>query len=89
MDFHDLNAEQRKAHDMILRACISEDISSTNGGEGLKRLQILLGAGGTGKSFVIASVITTLSKRYNWSTGNYSIHATTGKAATSIVGSTI
>ena len=46
MNFHDLNAEQRKGHDLIVRACISEDISSMDGGEGLGRLQILLGAGG-------------------------------------------
>ena len=52
-------------------------------------LQILMGAGGTGKYFIINDAITTLSQRYNWTYDKYSIHDTTGKSATSIGGSTI
>ena len=89
VSIQDLNKEQRLAHDMIVRACAADELSITDGGDGIGRLQILLGAGGTGKSFVIDAVITTLSQRYNWTDDKYSIHATTGKAATSIGGSTI
>ena len=34
--------------------------------------------------FVTDALITTLSQRYNWNYEKYLIHATTGKAATSI-----
>ena len=87
----DLNAKQRIAHDMMVRACAIDegDESETEGGTEIGRLQILLGAGGTGKSFVIDAVITTLADKYGWNDEQFSIHATTGKAATNIGGTTI
>ena len=51
------------------------------------KLQILLGAGGTGKSYVIDSVITKLKEEHNWKENDYSIYVTTEKAATNVDGS--
>lgn len=52
---------------MIVKACLDKDEgckSSTDGGEGIGRLQILLGEGGTGKSYSIDAVITTLMNEH-------------------------
>lgn len=90
--YNDLNQEQKQAHDMIFKACqdLQEGIeSSTDGGEGIGRLQLLLGKGGTGKSFNLNAVITSLKSRLNFSRENYSKHGTTGIAATNINGTTI
>ena len=75
---------------MIVASCLQlSKESSTDSGNGIGCLQILLGEGGCAKSFVIDSVITTLTSDYSWSKEEYSIYATTGKAATSIGGSTV
>ena len=47
---------------MIVHTCVAEEISTNYGGKGSGRLQIFLGAGGTGNLFVVDSVITTLSQ---------------------------
>ena len=84
-----LNNRQKKAHDMIESSCLQgENESSTDGGDGIGRLQILLGAGGCGKSHVIDAVLTTLTSTHHWTYEDFSVHATTGKAATNIWGST-
>ena len=41
-----LNDLQKKAHDMIVTACTQESPSKTDGGDGIGRLQLLLGSGG-------------------------------------------
>jgi len=53
----------------MIRACtIGEDEESeTDRGTVIGRLQVLLRAGGTGKSFIIDVVITTHSDEYGWS----------------------
>ena len=85
-----LNERQLLAHDMIVTACLlGPGESSTDGGEQIGRLQILLGAGGCGKSYVIDAVINTLTLQHGWASDRYGIYATTGKAATSINGYTI
>ena len=55
MLYNDLNQEQKQAHDMIFKKCqdSQEGIqSSTDGGNSIGRLQLFLGKGGTGKSFI-------------------------------------
>ena len=85
-----LNEHQRYAHDMIVAACLlPKGTSNVDDGDGICRLQILVGAGGCGKSFLIDSVLTTLTTRHGWNPSNYALYATTGKAATSINGSTL
>ena len=75
---------------MIVASCISTEPSSTDGGDGIGRLQLLIGSGGSGKSYVLDAAITTLQKLYNWNDTNMiGVFATTGKAATNIGGSTI
>ena len=75
---------------MIVASCISTEPSSTDGGDGIGRLQLLLGSSGSGKSYVLNAAITTLQKLYNWNDTNMiGVFATTGKAATNIGGSTI
>ena len=56
---------------MIFRDCVAEEMSTTDGGEGSGRLQILMGAGGTGKTFFNYSIIATLSQLYNWTKEKY------------------
>ena len=87
----DLNDKQRIAHDMMVQACTIDEgeISETDGGTEFQRLKVLLGAGKTGKSLVIDAVITTLSKKYKWSDKLFLMHATTGKVATNIGGTTL
>lgn len=63
--------------------------SSTDGGDGIGRLQLLLGKGGIGKSLYFNAVITSLKSRLNFSHEHYSKHGTTGIAATNINGTTI
>ena len=90
IDARTLNEKQKQAHDMIVSSCISTEESSTDiGGKGIGRLQMLLGSGGCGKSYVIDAVIMTLEKVYDWDMSNIGVFATTGKAATNIGGSTI
>ena len=76
---------------MIVSSCLQEDPSgsSTDEGDGIGRLQLLLGEGGVGKSFVIDAVLTTLKSKHDWSEDNFSVYATTGKAAISVGGSTV
>ena len=68
---------------------VGEGKRRTDNGQGIGCLQILLGAGGARKSFLIDPVVTTLKEDHSWSDANYSLYATTGKAATSINGSTV
>ena len=94
IQYEQLNERQRIAHNMVIHACTPIIVNEEE--EGLTRddtrnigkLQILLGAGGTGKSYVIDSVITKLKEQHNWTENDYSIYATTGKAATNVNGST-
>ena len=66
-----LNKEQWIVHNMIFRDCVAEEMSTTDGGEGTGRLQILMGSGGTGKTFFNYSIISTLSQLYNWTKEKY------------------
>ena len=90
VEYEELNERQKIAHNMILSSCLQDpNVSRTDGGSGIGRLQMLLGEGGCGRSFVIDAVITSLKCRHNWNDDNFSIYATTGKAAaTSVGGST-
>ena len=73
VDRDELNVRQRLAHDVIVRAaCLGPGESCTDGGEDVSRLIILTGVGGTGKSHVLKSVLSTLRKRWNWSKGEKS-----------------
>ena len=73
---------------MMVMACIHDrNETSTDCGNGIGRLQVLLGAGGRGEYFVIDAFVTTLVQYYGRDNDKYSIHATTGKASTSIGGS--
>ena len=78
------------AHDAVVNAVLQDyGESRTEGGNGIGRLQILLGQGGGGKSFTINSIITTLIQQHSFDQKNYRLCATTGKAATVINGSTV
>jgi excinuclease UvrABC helicase subunit UvrB len=60
---------------MILQACsnlVNGIKSQTDGGNGIGRLQFLLGKGGTGKSFNLNAVITSLKQDLNFTSANYS-----------------
>eukprot|EP00978_Attheya_sp_CCMP212_P003125 scaffold6429_cov29-Attheya_sp.AAC.3 len=55
-----------------------------------RKLIVLIGLGGTGKSTTVNAVITTLKQeREGWRDENYAVFATTGLAATNIHGSTV
>ena len=91
---HLLNEQQRRAHDAIVRSATRESqgadrVSSTDGGPDISRLMILRGVGGTGKSFTINAVLSTLERDHGFSKDNYLVLATTGKAATVIQGATV
>jgi hypothetical protein len=85
-----LNVKQRMAHDLIVRAMTLEDgQSKTDGGNDVSRLQLVIGKGGAGKSYVLDSVISTLKRDYGKDDDTYLVMAPTGKAASNICGSTI
>ena len=78
------------AHDLIIRAMnLAPGQSKTDGGDDVSRLQLLIGKGGAGKSYVLDSVISTLKREYSKDDDKYLIMAPTGKAASNICGSTI
>eukprot|EP00978_Attheya_sp_CCMP212_P034908 scaffold149158_cov45-Attheya_sp.AAC.1 len=54
-----------------------------------RKLIVLIGLGGTGKSTTVNAVITTLKKREGWKDQNYAVFAMTGLAATNIHGNTV
>mmetsp|Transcript_2573 Transcript_2573/g.2447 ORF Transcript_2573/g.2447 Transcript_2573/m.2447 type:complete len:80 (+) Transcript_2573:320-559(+) len=72
---------------MMKRACTTGEgeESETDGGTVIERLQVLLEACETSKSFIIDAVITTISDECGWSNERFSIHATRGKAATNTI----
>ena len=75
------NDEQRQAHDLCVRACLlehNERISSTDGGDDIGRLQLVIGEGGTGKSYVIDAIVTTLIEKYGFNLSEIGIFAPTG-----------
>ena len=82
-----LNEKQRFAHDLFVKAAtLRPGLSSTDkdyGGD-IGRLQILVGQGGCGKSYVIKAIHITLSE-LNIEGGFFE---TTGMAAVGIGGST-
>ena len=89
-----LNDKQKDAHNFFVKAVfdIHSDKSSITDdplNPGFPRLQLLLGAGGCGKTFLIDAALTTLKTKLNIESNHILITATTGKAATSIGGSTI
>ena len=87
--YDNLNSDQRVGHNMVLSACITPvNMSYSSDTSSIGKLQLLLGAGGCGKSFVIDSIITTLMNAHSWTEENFSVFATTGKAASNINGST-
>ena len=89
-----LNEKQKIAHNFFVKAVfdIHSDKSSITDdplNPGFPRLQLLLGAGGCGKTFLIDAALTTLKTKFNIESKKILITATTGKAATGIGGSTI
>ena len=77
---------------MVVWACLFDSGAlRTDNGDDIGHLQILVGAGGTGKSFAIdTTIITTmLLCEHGCTSQKYSVHATTGKAAISTSGTTI
>ena len=90
IDLQTLNGCQQLAHDMIVKACCLGSMESkTDGGAEIGRLQLLLGAGGCGKSYLIDAVLSSMCHDHGWISSNYCVFATTGKAASSIDGSTV
>ena len=85
-----LNAKQKLAHNLIVRAAnLKENESRTESGIDVSRLQLLVGKGGAGKSHVTNAVVTSLKDSHDCSNMNFLTMAPTGKAATAINGSTI
>ena len=82
IDTNSLNETQQLAHNIFVEAVISQEKSSTDGGTGIGRLQILIGEGGSGKSSVINAINSTLSSQ-GVHGGNF---GTTGIAAVGIRG---
>jgi hypothetical protein len=78
------NDEQILARDTIVRAATGLTMEEIE-----RKLIILIGLGGTGKSTTVNAVITTLKQEHGWSDENYAVWATTGMAATNIHGSTV
>jgi hypothetical protein len=82
--FEDLNEQQKLAFKMAVEVCGYEPGESiTDGGTGLSRLMMMLGRGGTGKSFTIDAIVNAVGA------DRVSIMATTGKAASLIGGCTL
>ena len=85
-----LNLKQGMSHDLIIRALnLQVGQSKTDGGDDVSRLQLIIGKGGAGKSYVLDSVISTFKREYAYDDENYLIMAPTGKAASNVSGSTI
>ena len=75
------NDEQRRAHDLCVRSCLLEGegrLSQTDGGDDVHRLQIVVGEGGTGKSYVIDAIVTTLTTEYGFDECHIALFAPTG-----------
>lgn len=86
----DLNDRQKLAHDVVVRACcLPQGDSSTDGGNDVGRLQLIVGEGGTGKTWCADGIVTTLTEQHGFGPRNYLLTATTGKAATVFRGTTI
>jgi PIF1 helicase. len=79
--FENLNPEQQRANKLFTTAL------TTDGPVG--KLQIIRGKAGTGKSFTLDSLVTSLSEMEGYSGDDILIVATTGKAACNIGGSTV
>ena len=85
-----LNERQLCAHNLIIKALmLGENESVTDGGNDVSRLQLILGKGGCGKSYVLDSVVTTMKNMHNYNDDNYLVMAPTGKAASNVCGSTL
>ena len=62
-----LNQQQKIAHDLIANALkLNTGKSTSDGGNDVSRLQLLLGKGGLGKSHVLDAVIATLKENDNY-----------------------
>ena len=86
-----LNPRQRLAHDAVVRSASqpAHISSSTDGGTGPGRLFLVLGEGGTGKSYAVDAICSTLKLEHGFTDKNIRLMATTGKAATVIGGCTL
>ena len=85
-----LNVRQKYIYDATVRACnLLQEESSTDGGTEIGRLLILLGQGGSGKSYTINTIITTLQNTFNYTDFNYTIFVTVGNTDTAVQGSTV
>ena len=76
------NEEQLRAHDVCIRACLLKEfdcVSSTDGGSDISRLQTVTGVGGTGKSYVIDAIVTTLVESHEFELDHIALFAPTGK----------
>eukprot|EP00563_Minutocellus_polymorphus_P006490 CAMPEP_0181033346 /NCGR_PEP_ID=MMETSP1070-20121207/7207_1 /TAXON_ID=265543 /ORGANISM="Minutocellus polymorphus, Strain NH13" /LENGTH=196 /DNA_ID=CAMNT_0023110765 /DNA_START=504 /DNA_END=1092 /DNA_ORIENTATION=+ len=71
------------------RLLLTDKTSSTDSGDGIGRLQLLLGKGGCGKSYVLDAVLTTLAEVHDVHLDEVAVFGTTGKAACLIQGSTV
>ena len=91
IDRSSLLRSQLIAHDVIVRMATRDfGMSRTddNSSREFGRLLILCGQGGSGKSYTIDCILTTLRNVHDFSEKNYLILATTGMAATVISGYT-
>lgn len=84
-----LNRKQRHAHDGVVRSIVQEETSATDSGDGIGRLQLLLGKGGCGKSYVLDAVLTTLADEHGINLEEVAVFGTTGKTACLIQGSNV
>ena len=89
VEYESLHEHQWLARDAALMTFVLLESRQlvTDGGVGIGRLQLLIGAGGYGKSQTIDSIITSIES-LGYTDEHYSVFATTGKAATNIGGST-
>ena len=85
-----LNKRQKIAHNIILRALnLEEDESKTNSESDISRLQLLIGKGRSGKSYVLDGLIILLKENNDFSKDNYLVIVSTEKAASVINSSTL
>ena len=63
---------------------LNKNESIIDGGNGISQLQLILGKGRYGKSYVLDSIITTLKNRHSYNDSNYLVIVPTGKVASNV-----
>ena len=85
-----LNHLQLCAHNLIIKVLmLNENESIADSSNGTFRLQLILGKGRCGKSYILDSVIITLKNMHSYNDSNYLVIVPIGKAASNICRSTL